>query len=176
MRKIFLLLALLLFYTSLNAKALILPREIMKYNYPNSEKIVKKNILLNSKEAKNIQKLAKVKLKRKIFKVFKAIKNNNIQGYGILIKRKVRSKNVVVLYIINTNHTLKSMEIVAFNEPIEYKPSQKWSDTFKDKRTNKNLRAGKEITTITGATLSARAITDGSRLAFAFYNEILKDR
>ena len=37
------------------------------------------------------------------------------------------------------------------------------------------LRLSKEIPTITGATLSARSVTDGSRVAFAIYNEILKN-
>ena len=42
--------------------------------------------------------------------------------------------------------------------------------------TDKKLRLNKEIPTITGATLSAKSIVDGSRLAFAFYEEMLKGK
>ncbi|MCD6190216.1 MAG: FMN-binding protein, partial [Sulfurimonas sp.] len=68
------------------------------------------------------------------------------------------------------------IEIIAFNEPLEYLPSDKWNSQFENVSTDKMLRVSKEIPTITGATLSARSITDGSRVAFAFYNEVLRDK
>lgn len=175
MKKIFISI-ILLFGISLNAKILISPIDAMKYNFGSEIKIVKKNILLNRQQAKTIQKSAKVKIKKKIFKIYKAIKGKSVEGYGILINRKVRSKNMVALYIIDKTSTLKSIEIIAFNEPLEYMPSKKYSEQFKDVPTTKNLRVEKEVSTITGATLSARSLTDGSRLAFAIYNELLKER
>jgi len=65
---------------------------------------------------------------------------------------------------------------VAFNEPLEYMPSKEWKSQFQNIETTKMLRISKEIPTITGATLSAVSITDGSRVAFALYNEILKEK
>ena len=66
-------------------------------------KIVKKNIILNRKQAKSIQQTSKVKLRTKIFRTFKASTNGKILGYGVLINKKVRSKNAVILYIISKN-------------------------------------------------------------------------
>lgn len=168
-------LALLLISLPLLAKVLVSPVDVMKSSFPSSE-IHKKNILLKAQEFKNIQTVAKVKMRSKIFKVFTAKESEETLAYGILINRKVRSKNAVVLYVISPDSLLKSIEIIAFNEPLEYMPSQKWEEQFQAVSTQKNLHLGQDIVTITGATLSARTITDGSRLAFAFYNEILKDK
>ncbi len=167
---------LLILALPLSAKIIISPIDAMKHSFGNSSKVVKKNIMLNKKQAKNIQENAKVKLKSKIFRTFKATKNSETLGYGVLINKKVRSKNAVVLYLISKDATLLGIEIIAFNEPHEYIPSKKWISQFENISTNKNLRVGREIPTITGATLSARTITDGSRVAFAIYNELLKGK
>lgn len=174
MKKIFSLL--LLFVLSLSAKVLISPLDAMQSAYPKSTSIDKKNYVLNKSNASSISKAAKTKLSSKIFKVYMAVKNDKVIAYGILINKKVRSKNAVVMYIINSNSTLRSIEIIAFNEPIEYIPSKTWNSQFQNISTEKMLRVGKDIPSITGATLSANSITSSSRLAFAFYNEILKNK
>ena len=167
---------LLILVLPLSAKILISPVDAMKNSYGSSAKIIKKNITLNKKEIKAVQESAKVKLKSKTFKTFKASKSGKTVGYGVLINRKVRSKNAVVLYLISKDSILKSIEIIAFNEPHEYIPSKKWISQFENVTTDKKLRVGKEIQTITGATMSARSLTDGSRLAFSIYNELLKGK
>jgi len=173
MLKIYQLLLLVLII-ELSAKKLNSPYEVMKYSFGPDVEVVKKNIILKKSQALSIQKSAKVKLNSKIFRYFKAVRNSEIIGYGILINRKVRSKNAVVLYMIDTNSTLKGIEIIAFNEPEEYITSKKWNALFEGTSTQSNLYLGKGIPTITGATLSARTVTDGSRIASAFYNEVLK--
>ncbi|PHS56205.1 MAG: FMN-binding protein [Sulfurimonas sp.] len=160
----------------LNAKMITSPIDAMINSFGDKVKISKKNILLTTKQAKNISKDAKTKLNSKIFRIFKAVKAKKVLGYGVLVSKKVRSKNAVILYIINKDSILKSIEIIAFNEPTEYIPSKTWISQFDNISTDKRLRIGKEIPTITGATLSARSIVDGSRIALAFYDEILKGK
>ncbi len=171
MSKIFLT---LLCALSLSANVLISPQDAMKLTYGLDARIEKKNILLSKMQAQKIQKEAKVKLRSKIFRTFKATKENTTLGYGILINKKVRSKNAVILYFISKG-ILKSIEIIAFNEPREYLPSKNWNSQFQNLPTSKLLRISKEIPTITGATLSARSVVEGSRVAFALYNKLLRN-
>lgn len=175
MRHIYIFLLIIL-ALPLSAKVIISPIDAMQQSYGNESTISKKNILLTSVQAKRISLDAKAKLKSKIFRIFKATKDNKILGYGVLVNRKVRSKNAVVLYIISKDSILKSIEIIAFNEPTEYIPSKTWMSQFNNLSTDKRLIVSKDIPTITGATLSARSIVDGSRIALAFYDEILKGK
>jgi hypothetical protein len=174
MKKIFIYI-LFIFALPLSAKILISPVDAMKYAYGQESEISKKNILLSSQQAARITEEAKVKLDTKIFRIFKAIKADKVLGFGILVNNKVRSKNAVVIYFITPQSILKGIEIIAFNEPDEYIPSKEWNSQFQNIETTKMLRSSKEIPTITGATLSARSITDSSRVAFALYNEVLKN-
>ena len=164
-----------LFVTQLQAQVLISPMNAMKESYGSDVTVSKKNILLTKDKFSAIQKSARVKLDTKIYRIFTAKKDENILGYGILINKKVRSKNAVVLYFI-ADKTLKSIEIVAFNEPREYIPTKKWNSQFEGIKTDTKLELNRDIPSISGATLSARTVTDGSRVAFALYNELLKDK
>jgi len=172
-----LLLLLILFcITQLNAKVLISPIEAMQENYGVDTVVSKKNILLNNTQFQTIQKNAHVKLNTKIYRIFTAKGDDDrVIGYGILINKKVRSKNAVVLYFIK-NNTLQGIEIIAFNEPKEYTPSKSWSEQFIDTKTTTMLQLNRDIPSISGATLSARAVTDGSRVAFALYNKLLEGK
>ncbi len=173
-----LLLSLLIFSLtkSLSAEVLLSPIDAMKENYSKTSTISKKNILLSGEKFHKIQSDAKVKLQTKIYRIYIAKENAKILGYGILINKKVRSKNAVVMYLITKEGILKGIEIIAFNEPHEYIPSKTWTSQFQNIPTNKMLKLSRDIPTITGATLSARSVTDGSRIAFALYNELLKEK
>jgi len=161
--------------SSLNAEVLISPLDAMIEHYGQTATISKKNILLSSSKYKNIQNNAQAKLDTKIYRIFTAKQDSKVLGYGILINRKVRSQNAVVLYII-ANGILKDIEIIAFNETKEYLPSKKWNKQFHNISTEKMLKLKKDIPSISGATMSARSLTDASRIAFAVYNELLKDK
>lgn len=172
-----LLLYLLIFFAlPLSAKMLISPVDAMQQNYGTKCKISEDTILLTDSQAKKIQEVSNVKLDGNTFKVFKAVQEGKTIGYGVLINRKIRSRNGVVLYLISSDSILKGIEVVAFNEPAEYIPSKKWMSQFENVNTKTPLNLSKDIPTITGATLSAKSFVEGSKIAFAFYNEILKGK
>ncbi len=169
--------ALLLFFSfsTLQAQMLISPIDAMKEAYDLNATITKKNILLSNTKYKNIQKNAKTKLDTKIYRIFTAKKDDKILGYGVLVSRKVRAKNGVVLYFIKNNNLL-GIEVIAFNEALEYLTTDRWNSQFEDINTSKMLRLNRDIPSISGATMSARSVVEGSRIAFAVYNELLKGK
>jgi len=167
----------LLFFTLniLQAQMLVSPIDAMKETYDADATISKKNVLLSKAKYKTIQKNAKTKLTTKIYRIFTAKKNGKVLGYGVLVNRKVRSKNAVVLYFIKKNN-LEGIEIIAFNEPPQYLTTKRWNSQFKDINTSQTLQLNRDIPSISGATLSARSVVEGSRVAFAVYNELLKGK
>ena len=169
--------ALLLFFSfsTLQAQMLISPIDAMKEAYDLNATITKKNILLSNTKYKNIQKNAKTKLDTKIYRIFTAKKDDKILGYGVLVSRKVRAKNGVVLYFIKNNNLL-GIEVIAFNEALEYLTTDRWNSQFEDINTSKMLRLNRDIPSISGATMSARSVVEGSRIAFALYDELLKGK
>ncbi len=176
--KIHVFLGLLLAGSLLQAAPLISPFDAIKLSYPHENvNIVKKNLLLTKREASEVSKRAHVALKTKIYRIFTVSDVNTIRAFGVLISKKVRSKNAAVLYLIDAqSSTIKSIEVVAFHEPLEYLPSSTWLQQFYGKKHSDVLRTGQTIPAITGATMSARTLTNGARLALALYETVLKGK
>ncbi len=110
----------------------------------------------------------------KIFRTFRVNKDDKTIAYAILISRVVRTKDAAILYMISPEGIIEGVEVIAFNEPPEFTPSRNYVDQFKGKTANDTLRVGKDIPTVTGATMGARNVTDGARLALAVFDMVFK--
>lgn len=168
------LLLLCLSALQLSAGILLSPQEVLKNSFGNDATIVEKNIVLKSAQKQAIQKAAKTKLNSSIIRTYKISKESQHLAYAILLSNKIRSKNGVYLYTINAQDVLESIEVVAFNEPLEYLPNDTWKQQFVQTPTTEHLNIPKNISTITGATLSARSITESANVAMQIYNIVLK--
>jgi len=160
--------------SSLQAKLLISPFDALHATYGNDAKIEKKNVLLTIAKAEKVYKQAQMKKGSKIFRTFKVKKDKKIIAYAILVSRVVRSKDAAILYMISPTGVIESVEVIAFNEPPEFTPSKQYVSQFKGKTSQDTLRVGKDIPTVTGATMGARNVTDGARLALAVYDLLFK--
>lgn len=167
-------LILCIFALQTSANMLLTPQEILHAAFGDEAAISEKNIILKKEQKISIQKEAQTKLSSSIVRVYTVVKNEQKIAYGILLSNKIRSKNGVYLYTLNTKGVLISVEIVAFNEPLEYMPKKQWQEQFSNKNTSQHFNLSNNITPITGATLSARSITQSANLALAIYNQILK--
>jgi len=144
---------------------------IIKESFNKNVTITKKQFRLTRKEIKEIQHKAKAKLDSNLVRMYLISYKQKTKGYAVIIVKKVRSKKTAVLYVLDTKNRIKSIEILAFKEPKEYKPNKAWQKSFKGKTKKDNLFCGKGIPTISGATLSARAISDASRIAIEVVNK-----
>lgn len=169
-----LLIVLFISIAGVYAGLLITPESAIIQNFGADSVIEKKSILLNNSQSVQVGKQAKTKLSTKLYRAFIIKEAGTVAGYAVLLNETVRSKNAAVLYMIDPSGAIKAVEIVAFNEPPEYMPQEIWINQFSGKTAADELRVGKEIPTITGATMSARNIADGSRVALALYHVVLK--
>ncbi len=163
-----------LILTSMQAKLLVTPFDAMHAVYGEDTEIEKKNVLLTVEKADRVYKQAKMKQGGKIFRTFTVRKNDKVIAYAILISRVVRTKDAAVLYMISPEGVIDGVEVIAFNEPPEYTPTKAYVDQFKGKSAQDTLRVGKDIPTVTGATMGARNVTDGARLALAVFEMLFK--
>ncbi|MCX6061967.1 MAG: FMN-binding protein [Campylobacterales bacterium] len=138
-----------------------------------SKSVDTQNIILSGAQLQELIKTSQQSIESKLYRLYVAKNEAKVLGYGVLMNKKVRTKTAVALYLIGTDSKIKSIEIVAFNEPMEYLPTKTWLDGFDNKSSANVLKLNQDIPTTTGATLSARAITDGARAALALL-EIVK--
>lgn len=148
-------------------------KSIIKENYTKEVSIERDKIILSKDELNSIKQMAKLPVKSKLYRYYKVKSEDKIIAYAILITQKVRTKKATVLYFIE-NENVKFIEILAFLEPKEYIPKDTWMGQFDNKSLADEFKIGRDIPTISGSTMSARALSDGARLAIALYRIKLK--
>jgi len=161
------LISTILWTTILFAKEPLSLQQIFNDTFSKQSVVTQKDIVLTSKEKKVLQQEAKAKIDSHKIRFYVVKKSNAIEGYGVLLIQKIRTKKAAILYLIDKNAKIKNIEILAFHEPSEYKPYSTWKESFFSKGINDELKAGYGVPTISGATLSARAIANASRIALA---------
>lgn len=93
------------------------------------------------------------------------IRNGRPGGFGVL--RTVRGKDqpITILVVTDTALAVTAVEIVTYREPYGGEVRRAaWRRQFTGRTPGERLRHNREILNISGATISARAVTDGVRM------------
>ncbi|MGH9424933.1 MAG: FMN-binding protein, partial [Terriglobia bacterium] len=88
----------------------------------------------------------------------------------------VRTLPETFLIVLTPAGNIQKLLVLAFYEPQEYLPSDRWLRQFDQKTLDPNLRLQHDIHGIAGATLSARAVTSGVRKALALFQVLREQR
>ena len=75
---------------------------------------------------KEIESLSKTKLDSRFYVIYEATRGTEPLGYAIIDTHMLRTQSETVMYVINTDGTLRYGEVLAFFEPPEYIASDKW--------------------------------------------------
>ena len=87
--------------------------------------------------------------------------------------RNVRTLPEALLIVIAPDGSVRSLRVLAFHEPTEYQPSERWLAQMDGKQLGPDLHLKRAIHTIAGATLSSQAVTRSVRTALALYQVLL---
>ncbi len=172
MKKIFTLLW--LSYSVLYAAQRVDIEAIIKSLYPDVTKIEKKSTIITKSELAEIQKKAKTKIRSKLVRYY-LIHHGNKTDIAIVSSQKVRTKKAAVLYFLEDGKIIH-IEILAFGEPPEFLPTDKWLTQFYGKTEKSKLIVGEDIAAKSGATLSAKSITNGAKTVLAIYEVKFKKK
>lgn len=127
--------------------------------FPEAESIETVNLYLSEEDVDRVVRLSGVEPESALYSFYVGKKGGTITGYAAIEAGTVRTLPETVIVVLNTDGSVRYVEVLAFFEPEEYKPSERWLAQFPGKRLSPQLRIGGQIQGISGATLSAQAIT-----------------
>jgi hypothetical protein len=93
-------------------------------------------------------------------------------GYAYFDTHMVRTLPETVMVLVTPDGRIDRIEILSFDEPLDYQPKQRWVDQFRTRKLDDDLSLKRAIRPISGATLSGRAITNASRKVLALHKVI----
>lgn len=138
-----------------------------------SARIERKAFVLTEAQVKAVQQKARAKLTSKIVTEYVAWRGDSLQGAAWFDTRTVRTMPAVLMVVVAPDRSISRVDVLAFHEPPDYRPTSRWLALFPGQRLEDRLRPGGSIRYLSGATFTTRAVVDATRLALALYDELV---
>ena len=145
--------------------------------FPGSDRIERRTLFLEPDQLKAMSQRAYSKVESRLQTVYVGWKGDTVTGYAVIDTDIVRSKAASYIAVLTPDGKVRDVRILAWQEPPEYEPPQRWLDRFigRDLDTS-SLRVGQDVDAISGATLSVRMMAEHMRRALALYDVLLAEK
>jgi Na+-translocating ferredoxin:NAD+ oxidoreductase RnfG subunit len=158
------------------AKEFSAPEEVLAKLFPGS-KVEIRNLILTEEQKLEVERRGRVKLDSRLVSFYLVKKDGKTIAYGYVDTHRVRTRSESVLFVINPSGEIELVEVLAFNEPLEYMADERWLSLFRGKALHRDqIRLKRDIPNITGSTLTARVITKAARKALALWSVLFGDK
>lgn len=97
-------------------------------------------------------------------------------GFAYFDAHTVRTHREVLLILVRPDGALRRIEVFRFAEPTEYRPPARWLKLFESRANPREVTTRRAIPMITGATLTARAVTSAARRILELHRSVVAPR
>jgi Na+-translocating ferredoxin:NAD+ oxidoreductase RnfG subunit len=147
--------------------------EALQLAFPNAERVEARDFVVTEEQKERIQQLAKAPLESSLVTLYVGWQGGAPTGYALFDTHNVRTLPETFLVVISPTGTVAATHILAFHEPEEYLPARRWLDGFRERKLEDDLQIGRGVSSISGSTLSSRAVTSGIRRALAIWTVLV---
>jgi hypothetical protein len=131
--------------------------------FPEAEGLQATDVLLTDDMVRRIESLARARVKERLVTFYTARRGGSVAGYAVIHSHVVRTKRETLSIAFEPDGRIRRIQVLAFLEPEEYRPSERWLAQLEGKGISDRLAVGQDLAPITGATLTARGIAEESR-------------
>ena len=150
--------------------------ELAQLAFPDCDRVGTRDVFLSPDQRARIEQAAGSPLDGDFLTIYEGYRADQLVGYALLDTHLVRTLPETLLVVLDASGAVAATYVMAFHEPLDYRPSERWLRLFDDRRLSDDLRVGQKIVGITGATLSARAVVGSVRRSLAIYEVLLAGR
>ena len=151
-------------------------QEALALAFPDADRIEKETFILDEAQVAAIEAASHAKVDSKLVTIFTAWRGDERLGHAHIDVHTVRSQPEAFLVVLTPEGAVRSVRVLAFHEPLDYLPTERWYEQFVGRTRADRLRVGGDVHGVVGATLSARAAADGVRRALAYHAVLIQPR
>lgn len=143
--------------------------------FPFADEYVSKPVQLTAEQMQEIERLSGVTGRTSQHQVWKAMSKGKLMGWFFI--DQVIGKHELITYAlgINADGSVQQVQVIeyleAYGSQVRY---PNWRDQFIGKTVKSPLRLESDIANISGATLSARHLTDGIKRLLFLHQSVLR--
>lgn len=153
------------------AQTLMTQDEALAAAFPAPAVVTRQTAFLTEAQLAAARRLAGpgVELDQGIVTYYAARRGGIPEGVAYFDAHRVRTKAEVVMIVVTPQGRVERIEVLQFLEPPEYRAPEGWIAQFDGRALDDDLSMKGEIMNITGATLTARAMTRAVRRVLALH-------
>ncbi|MDT8407642.1 MAG: FMN-binding protein [Methylococcales bacterium] len=174
MRFRFLLIVLLAIGQPTLAKVYYSKQEAMVLAFGDQAEVSMVSLFPSAEQSQRIEQLAKTKLDSGLYTLYAGKIDGQVKGYAAIETQTVRTKPETLLLVLSADGHLEQVVTLAFHEPPEYEPPERWFQLLSGKPIEE-LDFAKGVQAISGATLSTRAALTAARKVLAIYQVMIEE-
>lgn len=156
------------------AKVFASQKQALAEAFPDADRIERRTFVLTRDQSAAIERLVGLPAEAKVVVLHVAQQGARVLGFGEIAVHKVRTQPEAMLIVVDAKGQIRSVRIIAFHEPLDYLPTDRWYAQLIGKKKGDGLTLGREVHGVVGATLSAQAAVDGVRRTLAYWEVLLR--
>jgi len=149
-------------------------QEALALAFPGAQ-FTRKEFVLSEPQAGRAKVLAQVEVPGRWLVAYEARRNGTLVGVGFFDTHRVRTLNETLLVALSPEGRVLRVEAVAFHEPAEYMAKEAWVKQFEGKALDPQLSLKGAIRPLSGATLTAHAMTEAARRCLALHQILYRE-
>ena len=152
-----------------SARVYMTQEEALRLAFPAPQAHERRTLYLDEAQAGRLAEASGTAVETRVVPYYVGRSGDQVSGYAYFDTHLVRTLPETVMVRLTPDGAIAGIDIVSFDEPEDYKVSPRWLDQFRGKSGGDAARLPAGIRVMTGATLSARAITDAARRVLALH-------
>ncbi|MEZ4333280.1 MAG: FMN-binding protein [Myxococcota bacterium] len=156
------------------AKVFASQKQALAEAFPEATRIERRTFILSRDQAARLEALTGRPVDAKVVVIHVAHRDDRVIGFAEIAVHKVRTQPEAMLIVLTPEGVVRSVRIIAFHEPLDYLPTDRWYAQLGGTKHGDRLNLGRDVHGVVGATLSAQAAVDAVRRILAYWEVLLR--
>lgn len=150
------------------SKVFLTTEEALKLAFPDCT-VEREMHYLTDAQLEAARKLAEVPVASALAPAYVARKDGKLVGTAYFDTHKVRTQAETLMVVVNPDRSVRRVEVLSFDEPLDYLPKGAWYGQFQGRSLDAELNLKRGLHAVSGASLTARATTEAVRRVLAVH-------
>ena len=141
----------------------------LRLAFPEADRVTVEDLVLSREEAAKVEREAGAGVESRLVTVYEGREGPHLLGYAFLDTHRVRTLPQTILVVLDPEGAVRAVHLLAFHEPPEYQAPFGWLERLAGRTLDAELWPGRDVDSLSGATLTATAVTASVRRLLAVY-------
>lgn len=132
-------------------------------------KLARREHFLSAVQMAQVKQLAGTELRNPFTVEYVATREGHVLGYAFFDSHPVRTQLETAMVAVSPEGAVLRVEVIVFHEPQEYRAPAVWTKQLEGKTLKPSLSLKGDIHPLSGASLTAQALTDATRRSLALF-------